>query len=368
MALDHPGTRAGAARGGRRAARAAAPRRTAGRARARSCGADRAARHPARLARVPARGRRLARAREDVDGRRARADRGRDREPPQPGARPCPPDARRDTTEDPDDRQPPAPPPLTAADFTADQLDLRERARRFVDELLIPNEELAERSGGRIPDELKQRIKREAVAAGLSGGLHAREHGGQGWTKTEWFLVEEQLGRSTNALSWHMPGAYNVLASGSPEQIERYLKPGAARRAARRLRGHRGGGGLRPLADRDHRHAHGGRLGDRRREVVRDLRRRRGRVHRDGERPRGRRAPAHAVPRRPRAARHRGGRRPALHPHLSARPSHHPLQRRRGAGATRSSAASAAARSCSAPGSPRSGSGSPPAAWARCGA
>ena len=38
-------------------------------------------------------------------------------------------------------------------------------------------------------------------------------------------LVEEQLGRSTNALSWHMPGAYNVLASGSPEQIERYLKP-----------------------------------------------------------------------------------------------------------------------------------------------
>ena len=103
--------------------------------------------------------------------------------------------------------------------------DLRKRARRFVDEVLIPNEELAERSGGRIPDELVQRIKHEAVDAGLSGGLHAREHGGQGWTKGEWFLVEEQFGRSTNALSWHIPGAYNVLASGTPEQIERYLKP-----------------------------------------------------------------------------------------------------------------------------------------------
>ena len=113
----------------------------------------------------------------------------------------------------------------TAADLTPDQLDLRERARRFVDEVLIPNEELAERSGGRIPDELKQRIKREAVEAGLAGGLHAVEHGGQAWSKVEWFLVEEQLGRSTNALSWHMPGAYNVLASGTPEQIERYLKP-----------------------------------------------------------------------------------------------------------------------------------------------
>ena len=119
----------------------------------------------------------------------------------------------------------PAAPAASAADLTPEQLDLQERARRFVDEVLIPNEELAETSGGRIPDELKQRIKREAVDAGLSGGLHAPEHGGQGWTKMEWFLVEEQLGRSTNALSWHMPGAYNVLASGTPEHVERYLKP-----------------------------------------------------------------------------------------------------------------------------------------------
>src|SRR4051794_10544569 len=116
-------------------------------------------------------------------------------------------------------------PAAPAAEFTPEQLDLQDRARRFVEDVLIPNEELAERSGGTIPAELKQRIKSEAIEARLSGGLHAPEHGGQGWTKTEWFLVEEQLGRSTNALSWHMPGAYNVLGSGSPEQIERYLKP-----------------------------------------------------------------------------------------------------------------------------------------------
>jgi acyl-CoA dehydrogenase len=115
--------------------------------------------------------------------------------------------------------------PATAAELTDEQRSLRERARRFVDEVLIPNEELAERSGGHIPDELRERIRRESVEAGLSGGLHARENGGQGWTKLEWFLVEEQFGRSTNALSWHIPGAYNVLASGSAEQIERYLKP-----------------------------------------------------------------------------------------------------------------------------------------------
>jgi acyl-CoA dehydrogenase len=119
----------------------------------------------------------------------------------------------------------PAAPAATAADLTPEQRELQERARRFVDEVLIPNEELAEKSGGRIGEELERRIMREAIDAGLSGGLHAPEHGGQGWSKMEWFLVEEQLGRSTNALSWHMPSAYNVLAEGTPEQIERYLKP-----------------------------------------------------------------------------------------------------------------------------------------------
>jgi acyl-CoA dehydrogenase len=113
----------------------------------------------------------------------------------------------------------------TAAELTQEQQDLRERSRRFVDEVLIPNEELAEISRGQIPEELEERIKRESIEAGLSGGLHARENGGQGWSKLEWFLVEEQFGRSTNALSWHVPSAYNVLASGTPAQIERYLKP-----------------------------------------------------------------------------------------------------------------------------------------------
>ena len=101
--------------------------------------------------------------------------------------------------------------------------DLQTRARRFVEAVLMPLEEDAE--AGTISSDDIARIKAESVAAGLSGGLHAREHGGQGWSHVEWFLVEEQFGRSTNALSWHVPSAYNVLASGSPEQIDRWLRP-----------------------------------------------------------------------------------------------------------------------------------------------
>lgn len=103
--------------------------------------------------------------------------------------------------------------------------EIQARARRFVDEVLIPLEEEAERRRGILPDEAIGEVKREAIAAGLNGGLHKPEHGGQGWTRTEWFLVEEQWGRSTNAISWHVPNAYNVWDHASDEQCERYLRP-----------------------------------------------------------------------------------------------------------------------------------------------
>ena len=103
--------------------------------------------------------------------------------------------------------------------------ELSDRARAFVDEVLIPLEVKAETAGGKLPAEDVRRIRDEALARGLSGGTHATEHGGQGWSTEEWFLVEEQFGRSTNALSWFVPTAYNVLAGGTPEQIDRYLRP-----------------------------------------------------------------------------------------------------------------------------------------------
>jgi alkylation response protein AidB-like acyl-CoA dehydrogenase len=103
--------------------------------------------------------------------------------------------------------------------------EVQERARAFVDEVLIPLEVEAERRGGRLPEADVARVRAEALERRLGGGLHSSEHGGQGWTHVEWFLVEEQFGRSTNAISWHVPTAYNVLAHGSREQVDRWLRP-----------------------------------------------------------------------------------------------------------------------------------------------
>jgi alkylation response protein AidB-like acyl-CoA dehydrogenase len=116
--------------------------------------------------------------------------------------------------------------PLAGLELTTAQRDLQERARRFVEEVLIPREEMAERAGGALPPAEIDVIRRAAMDARLHGGLHAVEHGGQGWSHVEWCLVEEQLGRSTNGLSWHIPNAYNVLAHGTPAQVDKYLRPG----------------------------------------------------------------------------------------------------------------------------------------------
>ena len=110
-------------------------------------------------------------------------------------------------------------------ELTSDQLELQQRARTFVETVLMPLELEAEELGGRLPEETIEHVKREAIAARLNGGRFAPEYGGQGWSMLEWFLVNEQFGRVTNGLHWHVPSAYNVLLQGTPEQVERYLIP-----------------------------------------------------------------------------------------------------------------------------------------------
>ena len=110
-------------------------------------------------------------------------------------------------------------------ELTPDQQDLRDRARAFVEEVLIPLENEAEERAGALPQSTIDEIKRAAIAARLHGGRVPVEHGGQGWSMLEWFLVNEQFGRVTNGLHWHVPNVYNVLLEGTPEQIERYIAP-----------------------------------------------------------------------------------------------------------------------------------------------
>jgi acyl-CoA dehydrogenase len=99
------------------------------------------------------------------------------------------------------------------------------RARTFVDEVLMPLEVEVEQAQGRLPAPTVAAIQREAVVARLNGGRMPPALGGQGWSMREWFLVNEQFGRVTNGLHWHVPNVYNVWLDASPEQAQRYAVP-----------------------------------------------------------------------------------------------------------------------------------------------
>jgi alkylation response protein AidB-like acyl-CoA dehydrogenase len=117
--------------------------------------------------------------------------------------------------------------------LTPEQIELRDRARAFVTDVLQPLEAEFERNRGTLPPEAIAQIKRAAVEARLHGGSLPRAVGGQGWSALEQVIVMEQLGQSTGGLWGFIPGAYNALVHCSAAQRARYLEPS--------LRGERNG-------------------------------------------------------------------------------------------------------------------------------
>jgi acyl-CoA dehydrogenase len=104
--------------------------------------------------------------------------------------------------------------------------EMQLRARRFVDEDLIPWEVHAEEHGGAIPADVRAGHRRKAMELGLSAMNMPRELGGGGMTMLQQVLVSEQIGRVTNALGWcvHTPPAW-APAVVSTAQLERWILP-----------------------------------------------------------------------------------------------------------------------------------------------
>ena len=84
---------------------------------------------------------------------------------------------------------------LSAADE-----DIQARARAFADEL-IPLEVQAELDGG-LPDDVTAAHKKRAIELGLFATNMPAALGGVGATALQQVLVQEQVGRVTNALGW----------------------------------------------------------------------------------------------------------------------------------------------------------------------
>ena len=109
--------------------------------------------------------------------------------------------------------------------LTAEDIRIRDTARDFV-ETLIPYEVEAELAGGQLPDDLVNAHRKRAIELGIYAANMPRSVGGPGFTALQQVLVQEQVGRVTNALAWvvHTPPQWWVEVA-TDYQRERWLEP-----------------------------------------------------------------------------------------------------------------------------------------------
>lgn len=108
--------------------------------------------------------------------------------------------------------------------MTDEQRMLVEAVRAFVERELMPHEEEIERSGILEPA-LLESLKQKAIAAGFYAANMPADVGGGGLGTLEVTLMEQELGRTSMALSQCVYRPSNILMACQGEQIERYLLP-----------------------------------------------------------------------------------------------------------------------------------------------
>lgn len=104
----------------------------------------------------------------------------------------------------------------------------QEKVRRFVAEELIPHEVEAEMNGGLLPAALRQRHRRRAKEIGLHALAIPKALGGAGLTYLEQVVIQEEIGKVTNALGWcydSTPPWMVEACASSPHQMQTWVMP-----------------------------------------------------------------------------------------------------------------------------------------------
>jgi acyl-CoA dehydrogenase len=106
-----------------------------------------------------------------------------------------------------------------------EDLQIQARAVAFADEL-IPYELEAELNNGDLPKDVTAAHKARCIELGLFATNMPRELGGGGYSALQQVLVQEQVGRVTNALAWVAATPPSWLPPiATPYQLERFIKP-----------------------------------------------------------------------------------------------------------------------------------------------
>jgi len=109
--------------------------------------------------------------------------------------------------------------------LSAEDLELQARAKGFVNGL-IPYEQEAELNDGELPEEVDKEFRAKAKELGLMATNMPKELGGGGCSMLQQVLVQEQVGRATNALAWMVstpPSWFPPVATDY--QLEKWVIP-----------------------------------------------------------------------------------------------------------------------------------------------
>lgn len=109
--------------------------------------------------------------------------------------------------------------------FTPEQDSLRDKVRRFVYDELIPLEVATEAADGKLDKATRARLYQRVLDLNLNAFSLPRAVGGRGMSWVDQAIINEEVGKATNALGWLIWDPAIVLAYATPAQVEKYVRP-----------------------------------------------------------------------------------------------------------------------------------------------
>lgn len=104
---------------------------------------------------------------------------------------------------------------------------LQQKVRRFVQTELIPLEVEVELADGYLSPEKRAELQAKVKPLGIHSSSLPRAVGGTEYSWEAQVVINEEIGKATNALGWIVWAPAIVLKRASPDQVERYVRPTA---------------------------------------------------------------------------------------------------------------------------------------------
>lgn len=111
--------------------------------------------------------------------------------------------------------------------MTPSLLSLQQTVRTFVTDDLLPLEVEVELADGYLAPEKRAALKEKVRALGIYASSLPRSMGGMERTWEEQVIINEEIGKVTNALGWLVWAPAIVLRHATPDQVERFVRPAA---------------------------------------------------------------------------------------------------------------------------------------------